>query len=402
LKNTILLGILLICSCSDRDRPIDQIIGLTPINDAINLIGRTWLYGRKYNLPGIIEHSPTSQAYSYMACDRDTSIQGKKYFVINEEYLAQGEMDTYMTNATYFVHIGNDSVIILETDTTSSTYSEVSLYKKTATWKVFKTTDNIRDKYTALLLPFSDTSSWYLRETATNNMNIKKRYLGKENVSAPAGKYECHKIAWEWSETFTDANKLSKTDWVSTYGLIQSEFDAGLSTLVNSWGDSLVLIGFLETTKLLSYSNMIPANVGPILSPDLIDTLKKIVRDSWKIATYKSWLDRHIVINNVTNIDELNNADVNNVTYLLQSIWGDSLTDLSSILSEFSKPFPTDSADFYDYLAFNQMVVWEYDMMPGWIDCDLNIGSGETSRSTPPFRFGNSVIRTRLMKTLYK
>jgi hypothetical protein len=41
-------------------------------------------------------------------------------------------------------------------------------------------------------------------------------------------------------------------------------------------------------------------------------------------------------------------------------------------------------------------------MIPGWVDCDLNIDSGETDRPMSPFRFGNSAIRTKLMETLYK
>lgn len=391
----------MLCSCFDRDRPIDNIVGLKPIDENINLIGRTWLYDRTVSLPGIIEHTPTIQAYSYISCDKDTVIQDKQYFVLTERYLERGQIDTSMYISSFFVNLGNDSVIILSTDTTSYSYPIVGLYKKTALRKTFKTTDNIRDKYTALLLPFSDSSYWYLRDTANNDFNVKRRCVGKEIVSVPAGRYECYKIEWNWADTWIDSFKLSQTDWITSFGLIQSNFDGGKSTLSNSWGDSLISIGFLGTTKLLSYSLNLPENVGPMLSPELINIVKTTVKDNWKIENYKKWLDEHIKVNNVTNMDELNSANVYNVTYLLQCIWGDSLTDLPGTISEFSKPFPQNSLGFHDYLSFLQMVAWEYEMMPGWIDCDLNINSGETSRDTSIYKFGNSEIRTNLMDTLY-
>lgn len=125
-------------------------------------------------------------------------IQGKQYFVLREEYLSRWQLDTSKSSADFFVHIGNDSVIILTTDTTSYSYPEVTLYKKATIQKAFSSDENIRDKYATLVLLFSNGSSWYLR-ALNGNTPLKRNYLGKEIIFVPAGSFECYKIGWDFN-----------------------------------------------------------------------------------------------------------------------------------------------------------------------------------------------------------
>jgi hypothetical protein len=403
MKKALVAALLTLCSCVGPENPADRSFRSPPIDGTVNLIGKTWLYDRTLNFTGLTEYTPTTQTYSYVTCDGDTTILGKKYFVVREENLAREQLDVDTQSSTCFIHVGNDSVIIVIPDQSPLGGPVVSLYKRTPAKRFGEFADGIWDKYAALLLPLSDTSSWYLRGPTGKALAVKRKCTGGESVAVPAGTFDCYKILWDWSEASADTSGFSQTDWISTYGLVKSVLDGGRpSTLLNDWGDSICATSFFSTTTLLSTSDGIPSNVGPMLPADVIDTLKRTVRDFWRIANYKRWLDNYIASKGVTTFDQMNTTEgISLVPEFLEDVWGDSLTDLQSVLSEFSKPFPSDPSGFHDYVGFLETVAYDYGMMPGWVDCDLDVQAGEISKETPPFRFGNSQIRSKLMKTVY-
>jgi hypothetical protein len=67
MKDLLVIVILILFSCVNNDNQRKNIVGLTPIDENINLVGKTWLYERIVSLPGIIEHTPTIQAYSFFS-----------------------------------------------------------------------------------------------------------------------------------------------------------------------------------------------------------------------------------------------------------------------------------------------------------------------------------------------
>lgn len=391
----------LILCCSRAGEDTSAPTPFEPIDENVDITGKTWLYEQTVRVPGIVEHTPTMQAFVLVSCERDTTILGQKYFVLVEEYLERGQLDVDTSSVTYYVHLGNDSVMFLLADTSLRYYPIVPLYKRAAANRSFMTADSIRDRYCALVLPLADTSSWYLRPFVDRGFNVRRRYVGRDTITVPAGEFECCRIEWDWSETWIDATDLMQTDWISTHGLIRTTFDGGTHTFWNSWGDSIATVDFSSTTSLVSCAGSMPSSIGPMLAPSLIDTLKSTVNRSWSLSNYRKWLDKHIEANDISTIDELHAAGVYCAEFLLESIFGDSLTTLDAILADLSKPLPLQEEDFHDYNQFLRIAVWQYEMIPGWDDCDLDITSGETERG-PVFRFGKSEIRRQLMQTLYE
>lgn len=367
-----------------------------------DIIGKTWAYQILYLSKVNPFFFDTTYNWIFHECVKETTFNDKKWFHFKETVFRRELFNTDTSFNEYAIHIGIDSMYIFDYE---NNYPVFQIYRNMQQNQFGLINDINGFRYCTIVFPLDDNTSksWYLNEydTSSNAFNVKKIYVGQEEINVIGGTFCTWKIKWDWSETWVE--DLSRYDWVSENGIVLSETDYGSSLITNEWFDSIGSFNLKENVEYIGekVENVV---ITPYYNKTFRDSLAGVILNYWSFEKYSTWLKAHIESNYISSIEGFESYDLDSsrIASLVSSIWGigfSTLEELNNIID--SAEFPTSIDSLYSLNNFVELVIVYEQFVQGWDDCDLIWQTSGTS-TDHPHPFGQSKKKDELLAFLYK
>ncbi len=381
-------------------------------------IGREWVFRSKSVRDGMPDYPDTLTSYSYCVCRAETTIRNKRFFIVHQTHYYPTIIAVDTVTARYYLHTGEDSVIVYTTPGSQMTtcgvfkrrgvrggyvpgYDNSPLVNRSIATKGNPMySDRFATRFVPLVFPLVQNGSWTYQKTAYGS-NLTLTYLTRDTVIVPAGRFATWKVAHEREWLYPDRTHMH--DWLTRSGVIKRRWDFGSFEIVPFGYDESITTEHYEIYEYYASSKDEMPAVKQMIPQPVIDSVLEAALEQWEFPLFNEWYQALWDYCDSASCGYGDARNESSLSLFIRAVWGDTIDTIETIPSYLQRAeFPTTSFALHDQEETLNYLVNSSVFVQGWPDCTF-----DWREAPKPFLdgvgapYGDSPIRKTLYSHLY-